>query len=102
VDNRTRTFSIETEQQKDPVRMAKGANEVGAPINGNVWRLGNQDHGPIETGAIVQKGQEIANLEAMKMENAILAPFTAKLTEICVNLNDTVQEGQILFVLEPA
>jgi pyruvate carboxylase len=38
----------------------------------------------------------------MKMENAILAPFTAKLTEICVNLNDTVQEGQILFVLEPA
>jgi pyruvate carboxylase len=62
VDNRTRTFSIETEQQKDPVRMAKGANEVGAPINGNVWRLGNQDHGPIETGAIVQKGQEIANL----------------------------------------
>ncbi len=102
VDNRTRTFSIETEQQKDPVRMAKGANEVGAPINGNVWRLGNQDHGPIETGTIVQKGQEIANLEAMKMENAILTPFTAKITEICVNLNDTVQEGQILFVLEPA
>ncbi|MEA1870601.1 MAG: biotin/lipoyl-containing protein [Candidatus Bipolaricaulota bacterium] len=102
VDNRTRTFSIVTEQQKDPVRMAKGANEVGAPINGNVWRLGNPDQGPIETGAIVQKGQEIANLEAMKMENAILAPFAAKLTEICVNLNDTVEEGQILFVLEPS
>ncbi len=102
VDNRIRTFFIVTEELKDPVRMAKGANEVGAPINGNVWRLGNPDHGPIETGAIVQKGQEIANLEAMKMENAILVPFTAKITEICVNLNATVQEGQILFVLEPA
>jgi pyruvate carboxylase len=48
----------------------------------------------------VHKGEEIANLEAMKMENAILAPFDGQIIEVCVKLNETVQEGQLLFVLE--
>jgi pyruvate carboxylase len=48
----------------------------------------------------VHKGEEIANLEAMKMENAILAPFEGQIAEVCVKLNDTVQEGQLLFVIE--
>jgi pyruvate carboxylase len=36
----------------------------------------------------------------MKMENAILAPFEGQIVEVCVKLNDTVQEGQLLFVIE--
>ena len=48
----------------------------------------------------MHKGEEIANLEAMKMENAILAPMDGQITEVCVKLNDTVQEGQLLFVIE--
>jgi len=36
----------------------------------------------------------------MKMENAILAPMDGQITEVCVKLNDTVQEGQLLFVIE--
>jgi pyruvate carboxylase len=34
------------------------------------------------------------------MENAIIAPFNGHVAEVCVRLNDTVQEGQLLFVLE--
>ena len=34
------------------------------------------------------------------MENAIIAPFDGQIAEVCVKLNDTVQEGQLLFVLE--
>jgi pyruvate carboxylase len=48
----------------------------------------------------IHKGEEIANLEAMKMENAIVAPFDGQLTEVCIKLNDTVQEGQLLFIIE--
>jgi pyruvate carboxylase len=73
---------------------------VGAPINGNIWRIGNPARGVVRSGDIVHKGEEIANLEAMKMENAILAPFDGQITEVCVKLNDTVQEGQLLFVIE--
>ncbi len=75
---------------------------VGAPINGNLWRIGNPARGPIKAGDIVHKGEEIANLEAMKMENAILAPMDGQIAEVCVKLNETVQEGQLLFVIEKA
>jgi pyruvate carboxylase len=80
--------------------MAKGANHIGAPINGSVWRVGNPERGALKAGDIVHKGEEIANLEAMKMENGILAPFDAQILEVCVKLNDTVREGQLLFVIE--
>lgn len=101
VNNKTRVYSVETPRaKKAEIRMAKGVNEVGAPINGNIWRIGNPERGAIKVGDIVHKGEEIANLEAMKMENAIVAPFEGQITEICIKLNDTVQEGQLLFIIE--
>ena len=80
--------------------MAKGPNAIGAPINGNIWRIGNPARGAVKAGDIVRKGEEMANLEAMKMENAILAPFDGQIAEVCIKLNETVQEGQLLFVIE--
>jgi pyruvate carboxylase len=103
VNNKTRVYTVETPRAKKvETRMAKGHNDVGAPINGNVWRIGNPDRGTLKVGDIVHKNEEIANLEAMKMENAILAPFEGQIVEVCVKLNDTVQEGQLLFVIEKA
>jgi pyruvate carboxylase len=101
VNNKTRVYPVETPRaKKTEIRMAKGPGDVGAPINGNVWRIGNPERGVLRAGDIVHKGEEIVNLEAMKMENAVLAPFDAQITEVCVRLNETVQEGQLLFVLE--
>ncbi|MDP2278195.1 MAG: biotin/lipoyl-containing protein, partial [Nitrospirota bacterium] len=101
VNNRTRVYAVETPRAKQTeIRMAKKPNEIGAPINGNVWRIGNQGRGAIKVGDIVHKGEEIANLEAMKMENAIVAPVDGQIAEVCVKLNDTIQEGQLLFVIE--
>ncbi|MCL0033366.1 acetyl-CoA carboxylase biotin carboxyl carrier protein subunit [Thermodesulfovibrionales bacterium] len=101
VNNKARVYTIETPRaRKAETIMARGPNDIGAPINGNIWRIGNPERGIIKAGDIVHKGEEIANMEAMKMENAVIAPFNAQIKEVCVNLNDTVQEGQILFVLE--
>ncbi|HUI68240.1 MAG TPA: biotin/lipoyl-containing protein [Nitrospirota bacterium] len=101
VNNKTRVYTVATPRAKKvEVRMAKGPNDVGAPINGNIWRIGNPERGVIKVGDIVHKGEEIANLEAMKMENAILAPCDGQIAELCVKNNDTVQEGQLLFVIE--
>ena len=101
INNKTRVYMVETPRAKKvEIRMAKGENEIGAPINGNVWRIGNPDRGTIKVGDIVHQGEEIANLEAMKMENAIVAPFDAVVEEIAIKLNDQVQEGQLLFVLK--
>ncbi len=101
VNNKTRVYTVETPRaKKAEIRMAKGPEEIGAPINGNLWRIGNPDRGTIKVGDVVHKGEEIANLEAMKMENALLAPFDGVVKEIAVKLNDSVVEGQLLFVLE--
>lgn len=101
VNNVTRVYPVATPRaRKAEIRMAKGPNEIGAPINGNVWRIGNPQRGPIHVGDVVHKGEEVANLEAMKMENAVLAPFSGRIVEVCIKLNDVVKEGQLLFVLE--
>ena len=103
VNNKTRVFTVETpDAKKIEIRMAKAPNEIGAPINGTAWRIGNTDRGPVKVGDIVHKGEEIANLEAMKMENAINAPFDGQIAEVCFKLNETVEEGQLLYVLEEA
>jgi pyruvate carboxylase len=101
VNNKTRVYTVATPRaKKAEIRMAKGPNDVAAAISGNIWRIGNPDRGPVKAGDIVHKGEEIANLEAMKMENAVLAPQDGQITELCFKLNEAVQEGQLLFVIE--
>jgi pyruvate carboxylase len=101
VNNKTRVYTVKTPRAKKvEIRMAGGPSQIGAPINGNVWRIGNPERGTLKVGDIVHKGEEIANLEAMKMENAITAPFDAQVAAICVKLNASVQEGQLLFILK--
>jgi pyruvate carboxylase len=102
VNNKTRVFEVATPRaKKTEVRKATKPNEIGAPISGTVWRIGNPKRGALKVGDIVHKGEEIANLESMKMENPIVAPFDAQIVEICVKLNQMVEEGQLLFVLKP-
>jgi pyruvate carboxylase len=102
VNNKTRVFEVATPRaKKAEVRKATKPNEIGAPISGTVWRIGNPKRGALKVGDIVHKGEEIANLESMKMENPIVAPFDAQIVEICVKLNQMVEEGQLLFILKP-
>ncbi|MFN3921196.1 MAG: biotin/lipoyl-containing protein [Caldimicrobium sp.] len=102
VNNKTRVFEVLTPRaKKTEVRKATKPTEIGAPISGTVWRIGNPKRGTLKPGDIVHKGEEIANLESMKMENPIIAPFDAQIVEICVKLNQMVEEGQLLFVLKP-
>ncbi|MDF1526062.1 MAG: biotin/lipoyl-containing protein [bacterium] len=101
INNQTRVFTVETPRVvKTEIRMARAANEVGSPITGSIWRLGNPKRGDLAVGDIVHEGEEIANIEAMKMENVIAATLTGHIAEICIQLNDSVIEGQLLYVLE--
>jgi pyruvate carboxylase len=101
VNNKTRVYAIETPRAKKiEIRMAKEPGDVATPIEGNIWRIGNIERGALKVGGIVHTGEEIANIEAMKMENVIVAPSNGSIKEICVKLNDAVIEGQLLFVLE--
>jgi biotin carboxyl carrier protein len=51
-------------------------------------------------GDSIEKGKIIIILEAMKMENEIVTPFSIKIKKIAVSLNDLVGEKQLLIEYE--
>ena len=55
---------------------------------------------PVEVGASISDGDEVAFVEAMKMELPVSSPASGKLKSILVKLDDVVAEGQVLAILE--
>jgi biotin carboxyl carrier protein len=55
---------------------------------------------PVQAGASVGDGDDIAFIEAMKMEIPVAAPVAGKLKSILVKLDEVVAEGQALAILE--
>ncbi|MGC2812385.1 MAG: acetyl-CoA carboxylase biotin carboxyl carrier protein subunit [Bradyrhizobium sp.] len=55
---------------------------------------------PVEIGASVGDGEDIAFVEAMKMEIPVAAPAAGRLKSLLVKLDDIVAEGQALAILE--
>ncbi len=55
---------------------------------------------PVEAGASVNDGDDIAFVEAMKMEIPVAAPAAGKLKALLVRIDDVVAEGQALAILE--
>ena len=54
---------------------------------------------PVEAGASVGNGDDVAFVEAMKMEIPVAAPAAGKLKSILVSVDDVVAEGQVLAIL---
>lgn len=55
---------------------------------------------PVSPGQQVDAGEVVIVLEAMKMENAILAERAGTVREVRVNPGDTVGTGDIVVVIE--
>ena len=55
---------------------------------------------PVEPGSQVGDGDDIAFVEAMKMEIPVSAPAAGRLKSILVQIDDVVAEGQVLAILE--
>jgi biotin carboxyl carrier protein len=55
---------------------------------------------PVELGADVSDGDEIAFVEAMKMEIPVASPAAGTLKSILVALDDVVAEGQVVAIVE--
>ena len=55
---------------------------------------------PVETGASIGDGEDIAFVESMKMEIPIASPAAGKVKSILVALDDVVAEGQAVAIIE--
>ncbi len=77
-----------------PVAAAPVANAICAELPGSVFKL------VAAVGDSVNAGDKIMILEAMKMEIDVVAPRNGKVTSISVNVNDKIEAGQVLAVVE--
>jgi biotin carboxyl carrier protein len=108
--NMTSPLSIKTDQTKQfpksepqppkiiqPVSSEDERNEeeiIHAPMSGTIVKI------KAKVGENVKDGQTLLTLEAMKMENEILAPRDCKITEILVKEGQQVEIDQSLMKIE--
>lgn len=76
-----------------PVAAAAGT-KVESPMPGTIVDI----KAPV--GTAVKEGDVVLILEAMKMENEIMAPHDAKVAQVLANKGATVNTGDVLVVLE--
>jgi biotin carboxyl carrier protein len=55
---------------------------------------------PIEAGASIGDGDEVAFVEAMKMEIPVTSTAAGTIKSILVNLDDVIAEGQAVAIVE--
>lgn len=72
---------------------SSGPRPVRAPMPGLVVRI------EVAEGDVVQPGQGVAIVEAMKMENELRAEAEGRVTRIAVKTGDTVNKDQVLIEL---
>ena len=73
-----------------PVPAAGNGTPVKAPMPGNILDV------KVSVGDSVTTGQVLVVLEAMKMENDIVANATGKITSITVKKGDTVNSDDVI------
>ena len=74
-------------------KAAAGANSIVAPLPGSVVSIS------VKAGDAVKAGQQLAVIEAMKMENEILAPADGTVKAVHVSAGQAVQQGDALIDL---
>lgn len=92
---------VEDEREKALAGSIKSAHEAGeaivrAPMPGLVLGI------PFEPGTQVERGQTVAILEAMKMENDLASPIAGTIKEVKVTKGQTVNQGDALVVVSAA
>ena len=74
---------------------------VTSPIVGTFYRAPAPDAPPyVEVGQIVEKGQVLCIVEAMKLMNEIEAEYRCKIIKICRENAQPVEFDDVLFVVE--
>ena len=77
-----------------PAAPAGAGERVAAPMPGNILAVN------VAAGDMVKKGQVLMVLEAMKMENEIMAPQDGKVTSVAVTKGAAVESGALLCTIQ--
>jgi len=95
------TFTVETPfslQRKKVLNASKGkasAEYIKAPMPGKIIDV------LVREGGIVQRGEPVVILEAMKMQNEILSPVNGTVVKISAKPNTNVMKDDLLVEIKP-
>ena len=81
-------------EEKKEVVASEGQEVVESPMPGNIWKI------LVKEGDAVKSGDTLLILEAMKMENEILAPRDGVVSSINTTEGASVNTGDKLVVLD--
>jgi len=87
------SHSSNTSQVESKSTPSSDAEEVHAPLSGNIWKI------LVNPNQSVNEGDTLLILEAMKMETEIKAAHSGVVTNISVKEGDSVTVGQVLLSL---
>jgi len=94
-------------QEKAPTASEKADKrntvDVKAPMVGTFYRAPSPEAPPyVNIGDVIEAGQVICIIEAMKLMNEIKSEVKGKIVDIQVDNAEPVEFGQVLFVVEPS
>jgi acetyl-CoA carboxylase biotin carboxyl carrier protein len=76
--------------------------EIKAPMVGTFYRAPSPEAPPYaEAGQVVEPGQVVCIIEAMKLMNEIKSEIRGKVVEVLVENAEPVEYGQSMFIIEP-
>ncbi|HET7874650.1 MAG TPA: acetyl-CoA carboxylase biotin carboxyl carrier protein, partial [Methylomirabilota bacterium] len=76
---------------------------IEAPMVGTFYRAAKPDAPPfVSEGDVVEEGQALCIIEAMKLMNEIESKVAGRIAKILVENGQPVEYGQTLFLVEPA
>ena len=76
--------------------------EIKSPMVGTFYRAPSLEAPPYaEAGQVIEPGQVICIIEAMKLMNEIKSEIKGKILEILVDNAEPVEYGQSIFLVEP-
>ncbi len=80
----------------------KATKPISSPMVGTFYRAPSPEAPPfVDVGQVVEIGQVVCIVEAMKLMNEIKSEVRGKVVEVAVQNAEPVEFGQTLFVVEP-
>jgi acetyl-CoA carboxylase biotin carboxyl carrier protein len=102
VPEQNRHVQAQINQHSENEEENKNREEIVAPMVGTFYRAPAPDAAPfVEKGDIVNPGDTLCIIEAMKLMNEIEVETRGKIIDILVENGQPVEYGEPLFIIEP-
>jgi len=96
------TTAAPTRAVRREAELESGARAITSPMVGTFHRAAAPETPAfVEVGDVVERGQVLCLIEAMKMMNEIEAEFRGRVAAIAVENGRPVEYGEPLFLIEP-